>query len=50
MNCILLNLRAVLKKGDTGDRMPRAAELLQSLEEDVSWEKKDGLNPQMLYV
>jgi len=36
MNCILLNLRAVLKKGDTVGRRPRAAELLPSLEEDVS--------------
>lgn len=36
MSCILLNLRAVLKKGDTVGRMPRATELLQSLEEDVS--------------
>lgn len=35
MNYILLNLRAALKKGDTVGRMPRAAELLQSLEEDV---------------
>lgn len=49
MNCILLNLRNVLKKGDTVGRMSRTAELLQSCEEDPSWEKKDGLNPQMFY-
>lgn len=36
MNCILLNLRNDLKKGDMVGRMSRTAELLPSYEEDAS--------------